>query len=234
MRIQSFDEATTKDLIAIVREWRRGVLLQSLTGGNQQVSTERFQYIHNNSGETIPPYACCQVTGTEDLGGQNFLLVDKPADVDGSSGWYIFNGHHEVADNEEGLAQVGPSYRVFKDSGTVTAGEAWAPTVDEWYLTQSDSGQFVAAGEDDIDTDVFRVLEKGGRSGATLYRFTLNESWSSGAADADILEMDGTDTDIDADVLDPLGIFSTLTTGDAGLCLLQGGSYYVIQAPCPA
>jgi hypothetical protein len=41
VRIQSFDEATTKDLIAIVREWRRGVLLQSLTGGNQQVSTER-------------------------------------------------------------------------------------------------------------------------------------------------------------------------------------------------
>jgi hypothetical protein len=70
-------------------------------------------------------------------------------------------------------------------------------------------------------------------SGMRLYRFTLNEAWSSGAADADILQMDGTDTGIDADVLDPLGIFSTLSNGDAGLCLLQDGSYYVIQAPCP-
>lgn len=70
--------------------------------------------------------------------------------------------------------------------------------------------------------------------GAKLYRFTLNESWTSGAADADILEMDGTDTTIDADVLDPLGIFSALTTGDAGLCMRQNGLYYVIQAPCPS
>jgi hypothetical protein len=67
-----------------------------------------------------------------------------------------------------------------------------------------------------------------------LYRFTLNESLADGTADADILEMDGTDTTIDATVRDPLGIFATLVNvGDPGLCLLQGGLYYVIQAPCP-
>lgn len=70
-------------------------------------------------------------------------------------------------------------------------------------------------------------------AGSRLFRFTLNEAWTAGAADADILLMDGTDTTIDADVLDPLGIFSTLTTGDPGLCIRQDGSYYVIQAPCP-
>ena len=75
----------------------------------------------------------------------------------------------------------------------------------------------------------------GGSSGGgiSLWRFTLNEAWTAGAADADILEMDGTDTGTDADVLDPLGIFGSLTTGDAGLCLLQNGVYYAIQAPCP-
>lgn len=78
-----------------------------------------------------------------------------------------------------------------------------------------------------------RRVVAGGGGGATLYRFTLNEAWTAGAADADILEMDGTDTTIDADVLDPLAIFGSLTTGDAGLCLLQNGVYYVIQAPCP-
>jgi len=72
-----------------------------------------------------------------------------------------------------------------------------------------------------------------GGGGVSLYRFTLNEDFVSGAADADILNMDGTDTTIDADVLDPLGIFATIGNGDAGLCLLQNGSYYIIQAPCP-
>jgi hypothetical protein len=72
-------------------------------------------------------------------------------------------------------------------------------------------------------------------SGVKLFRFTLNASLVSGTADADIIEMDGTDTGIDATVRDPLGIFASLVTvGDAGLCLRQGGLYYVIQAECPA
>jgi hypothetical protein len=75
---------------------------------------------------------------------------------------------------------------------------------------------------------------RGGGGGNKLYRFTLNESLATGTADADILIMDGTDTGIDADVLDPLGIFAALVNvDDAGLCILQGGSYYVIQAACP-
>jgi hypothetical protein len=73
----------------------------------------------------------------------------------------------------------------------------------------------------------------GGTSGVTFWRFTLNEAWTAGVADADILEMDGTDTTTDADVHDPLGIFSTLGNGDPGICFLQGGVYYAIQAPCP-
>lgn len=77
-----------------------------------------------------------------------------------------------------------------------------------------------------------RPVLLGATPGPLLYRFTLNESWSSNAADADIFEMDGTDTTIDADVLDPLSIFGSLDNGDAGLCVLQNGSYYVIQAPC--
>lgn len=70
--------------------------------------------------------------------------------------------------------------------------------------------------------------------GMELYRFTLNVALTTGTADADILLMDGTDTLIDDDVLDPLGIFSTLGIHDAGLCLKYQGKYYVIQAPCPA
>lgn len=67
-----------------------------------------------------------------------------------------------------------------------------------------------------------------------LFRFTLNATLASGTADADILEMDGTDTGIDDTVRDPEGIFASLVTvGDSGLCLMQDGKFYVIQAPCP-
>jgi hypothetical protein len=87
-------------------------------------------------------------------------------------------------------------------------------------------------GQRDFRGALHNGVEFGGNE-LTLYRFTLNASLSGGTADADILLMDGTDTLIDDDVLDPLGIFSTLDVDDVGLCLLQGGAYYVIQAPCP-
>lgn len=68
-----------------------------------------------------------------------------------------------------------------------------------------------------------------------LYRFTMNEAWgatTATAADSDILLMDGTDTNTDDDVFDPLGIFSDMTTGDAGICIYQDGKYWAIQAGC--
>jgi len=91
-----------------------------------------------------------------------------------------------------------------------------------------------------------RVLKRGGDQerkgprrgggGAKLFRFSLNEDMGATTAnkgDADILKMDGTDTTIDADVEDPEAIFGTLADTDTGLCLKQGGSYYIIQAACP-
>lgn len=80
------------------------------------------------------------------------------------------------------------------------------------------------------------IVRGGGGGGLRLYRFTLNENMGATTAnkgDADILEMDGTDTGTDADVEDPEAVFSTLLNNDTGLCLLQDGAYYIIQAPCP-
>lgn len=191
-------------------------------------------YFHNDSGEVIPAYACMQVTGTEEIGGQNYLVVDKPADTDGTAGGFIFNGPFPVADDDEGKYQAAQVVRGFKDSGTVTGGDKWSPVVDEWYIAQVDGGPFICCGADDVEDDVLKVFAQGVGGGNRLYRFTLNEAWSSNAADADILLMDGTDTGIDADVLDPLGIFAGLGSGDPGLCELQDGVYYVTQAPCPA
>lgn len=103
-------------------------------------------------------------------------------------------------------------------------------------FTKNDAGelvQLIGGGDGEYIEGTVRGQGSGGNK-ARLYRFTMNEDWTAGVADSDILAMDGTDTGTDADVLDPLGIFSTLSNGDAGLCLLQDGIYYAIQAPCPS
>jgi len=73
-----------------------------------------------------------------------------------------------------------------------------------------------------------------------LWRFTLNEAFSSNTAEADLLRLDGTDTDRDVDVYDPLDIFGGggAESGDAGFCIeqldLDGARHYVvIQMECP-
>lgn len=230
--IAVFNEQTARYVLEQVRQIPRLLAKISQLETTLVGSPVKFT---NNSGETIPAYACIQITGTEEQGGINYLVADKPADTDGTAGWYLFNGAREVASDAEGVAQLPPVMRGYKNTGTITGGDRWRPTAGQWYLTQDDSGIFVAAGADDVEDDVLRVMEIGG-SGNRLFRFTMNENWgatTAGAADSDILEMDGTDTTIDDDVLDPLGIFSTLTSGSAGLCIRQDGKYYAIQAPCP-
>lgn len=232
-----FDEQTARDLVALVRHYRRnGLLPVKPSRALPTFANATPYYVHNASGGEIPAYACMQITGTEEIAGQNFLLADQPADVDGTSGWYLFNGPRAIADNEEGIAQPGPVVRAFKNTGTITAGDHWAPVASQWYIAADTDGPFIAAGADDVDDDVLRVFTGSGGAGGggvTFWRFTLNANWSAGVAAADILEMDGTDTTTDANVRDPLGIFSALANGDAGICFLQDGLYYAIQAPCP-
>ena len=65
-----------------------------------------------------------------------------------------------------------------------------------------------------------------------LYRFTLTSAFSSGLASAVLKYMDGR-TAVDAiELEDVLGAFDGMLSGDNGLCLAQGGKFYVIQAAC--
>jgi hypothetical protein len=93
-----------------------------------------------------------------------------------------------------------------------------------------------------LDAQLKRVT--GSRSIQTLasrtWRFRLNEAFTAGEADADLLDLDGTDTNLDIVVKDPLLIFQTLgvTTDDEGYCEeqidLDGKRWFlVIQMECP-
>jgi hypothetical protein len=227
MEITEFGDREIGELAALIRHYRKNGLW---TGDGESSFTQGPSagiVVKNTEATEIPAYGCMEVIGTVEEDGRNYVRVKKPT----SAGLlFLFNGHTAIEASGYGTAQRGPVYWVYKNSGTVTHGNRWAPTAGQYYLTAG-AGPYVVLGEDAIAANVFRVHRD---DVARLYRFTLNASLASGTADADILEMDGTDTGIDATVRDPAGIFATLVTvGDDGLCLYQDGKYYVIQANCP-
>lgn len=65
-----------------------------------------------------------------------------------------------------------------------------------------------------------------------MYRFTLTAAFSSGLADATLKYMDGRTAVDSIELEDVLGAFEGMVSGDNGLCLAQGGKFYVIQAAC--
>ena len=159
-------ERDAKDLVSMLRLFRSGAFggLGGIAGGFQ-VTPRTPYYVTNDSGEEVPAYACMQVVGTEEIGGQNFLSVDIPADVSGDAGAFLFNGSAAIADGDQGVAQFGPVVRAFKDTGTVTAGDRWQPVVGQWYIEADTEGEFIAAGADDIEDDVLRIFTGVGGGG---------------------------------------------------------------------
>jgi hypothetical protein len=145
------------DVQLLVEHFKSVGLFNSLGRSNSSTLTDTPIYVYNDSGAIVPAYACMQVTETREIGGQNYLDVKKPADTDGTAGGYLFNGSSAIEIGGKGIAQKGPVVRCYKNSGTVTAGGVWGPTVSQWYLTVG-SGPFIATGDDNIATDVFKVI----------------------------------------------------------------------------
>lgn len=107
--------------------------------------------------------------------------------------------------------------------------------LDTLELESSDTGKGVLL---DIGAEYslisIEILSGGG--GASLFGFELTSSMGGKSANADIYELDGIDLgDMieNSTVYDPKDIFGVLVTESTGLCLLQGGKYYIIQANCP-
>ena len=188
-------------------------------------------YVRNDSGEAVPAFACMQVTGTAEVSGQNYLTIDKPADAFGIVGGYIFNGPESIEIDGFGNVYPTSTVRALTDGTTVTSGDAWMPEAGAWAIQKATCNTLHAIGPDDIDTNIGRFFIPSPRP-CGRFRFTLNEGWTSNAADADILLMDGTDTNEDHDILDPLASFTDLSTADPGDCWLQDGKFYAAQAPC--
>lgn len=122
-------------------------------------------YVKNVSGEVIPGFACMQVTGTAEIGNQNFLEVDKPADEDSENGHYIFNGYEDIAVGGLGIAYDGPLVRVLSDVASPSAGDELGPQTGSWNV-KAGGTLLIAAGGDDVRTDVVKAFLQGGGGSA--------------------------------------------------------------------
>jgi hypothetical protein len=162
---------TAKLVLEVVRYLKaNGFVIEPGGRKPQFVPPDAPVYIRNDSGLVVPPFACCQVTGTVDVGGQNYLTIDQPADVTGEGGWYVFNGIAEIEAEADsyGIAYDGPLVRMLTDGSTITAGDRWQPMVNAWTVEPGGS-LFIAAGADDIEADVMRAfIASVGGSGQTI------------------------------------------------------------------
>lgn len=182
-----YDPATAKMVLEVVRYLRQsGYVITRPGRGDQNIAPPTPIYVRNDSGEAIPPFACMQTTGTVEAGGQNYITVDKPADTDGASGAYLFNGVAEIEIDGYGVAHDGPVVRMLTDGSSVSSGQQWSPAVGEWAV-EPGAGPFIAIGADDIGTNVMRGRIGGGLvavdviTGATLtsthLEFSLTRIW---------------------------------------------------------
>lgn len=171
-KIAGLEPDDARLILATVRYLRSaGLVSQKGDRGDGRFTPITPIYVKNASGEEVPPYACMQATGTEEIGGQNYLIVDKPEDVTGESGGYLLNNHEAIEIDGLGFAQRGRVQRAIKASGSMDAGEPWQPVVDAWTI-ESGGSQFIGIGDDDIGTDVARVFFNTAGEGEEVIVFT--------------------------------------------------------------
>lgn len=218
---------------------RPGVVESLIRGGPLMTTTP--VYVTNVSGETIPAYACMQVTGTAEIGDQNYLQVSKPADTDGTAGAFVFNGPREIPSTEQGVAQY--SYarivRAYKNTGTVTAGDKWQPVSGQWYIEQDDNGQFTACGEDDVDTNVLKVALDADAGGGIQFYLTpsggipARSGSTLGSATCTLLSLDSGTRTVTATTRTVYNDFLSAVGGSVDIAAaLVDGIWVVIAEDC--
>jgi hypothetical protein len=159
MEVAALSPALAREMVDAFRALQRSGVL-ALTRGDR--SSQQFVdgvYVVNDSGEAIPPFACMQATGVQEIGGQNYVVVDKPVDRTGAAGVLLWNSPSGIETDGLGKAYVGPQLKCLVNTGsTTTCRTRFAPTIGEWYLSEFDSGIVQCVGPDDVADDIIRAF----------------------------------------------------------------------------
>lgn len=101
----------------------------------------------NDSGEEIPANGCMRITGSATVGGQQYLIAEKP-NTYGSQYLHWFNGDQPVADGKFGTCYKGSFVRALYDTadGTPAVGERWGPRSGTWKLKKNTGGWQILGG----------------------------------------------------------------------------------------
>lgn len=111
----------------------------------------------NDSGYEIPPYGCVQVTGTTEIGGQNYLLAGRPIIwTSAVVGPFFFNSPWAVPDGEYGNFQPGPIYRAISDGTSISVGVRIGPVASSFEVGKGCLYSYL--GPDDVATNCIRII----------------------------------------------------------------------------
>jgi hypothetical protein len=207
--------------------------------------------VENTSGLLIPPNSCVAIGQNANLtpgvfirGGSGFgegeftVKVRRPdatAVGSGSPSQFMFTLDNPIPAGKQGYAT--PSIPVWAAiDSEITARAAKVGPVAGSFKLGAVNGFYHVRDLLTIGSDKYALIETAaGGGGATLYRFELTANYNTGTdVFANIKTMAGATVATSVFLKDPEAIFFGLPSGSKGLCILQDGSYYAIQASCPA
>lgn len=226
IQIQVFDPSSMERIIRAVQK------IEQMFPG-QAAESELFSQpvqFFNDSGETIPSFSMlrCMASVKQADTGQLYFVVSKPNNAKPSKYPILFSGLEYIDDQKLGTAQPGPVFRVKTTDPSATR---VGPKTSGWDAQASSSGNYAVIGTDAILTDTLCVLFD--PLVTPHFLFTLLEDMDSNPeANATIYTMEDVEVE-DDEVQDPLGIFAELENGARGICVLQNGKYWILQAECP-
>lgn len=160
----TFDEVTANDLLATIAAIKAsGLLDPNLQGeykqgqpGQQVYNTPSATLVYNDSGHTVPAYGLMQMTTTLEEDGRNYVKIKRPIDATLLRCPLLINGPTEIAIGGYGCAQQGPVYRLLHDGTAYVAGDRLGAKTSTFTATYG--ALFAVIGDDDIDSDVVRVM----------------------------------------------------------------------------
>jgi len=114
-----------------------------------EVSPHRV-FVKNDSGETIPAFACLKITGTDTVGGVTVVTVDQP---DSTTGEFLFNSQFAIETDATGWAFRFGVVIMLGDSGTPSAANVhYRPVPDTWTIEEG-TGPFIVFGTHNATAD---------------------------------------------------------------------------------
>lgn len=213
-------------------------LLNRIGGSVEDRPIEQPIYWVNTTGVTIPPYSCLTASSLVTNDTRDYFTVSSQDFMDATGASPIlFSTGEEVPSEGMSIAQPGPVYKVNADLGQPplvhNSGFAtYAPVVNSYKLSARTGGMFAVApieslsGQNagqDYNAKAIRIPH-----GLFIFK---NRNIGTGVANIHWLDPNALPTGKSATVSDGLNIFGIDVL--EGFCMLSGGSFTIIQAPCP-